>query len=109
MTKEDCKKIFDEMSNKEQAEFLLIFGHQMTIMAREAYEFQGPGVTIPRLLRDINEMNHRVYPQALSLIFSEKPEFPNDVIFSWLIGEDKPELQRASLYAFEKALHLKNT
>src|SRR5206468_1553003 len=58
-TQEDCEKALAGMSSQTQAQFLAGLGHIYTVFARDSYEFQGPGVTNPRLLRDFNEVHHR--------------------------------------------------
>ena len=105
----ECQRILDSLPNDDQAKLLLLYGHQMTIIARDAYEFQGSGVIDPRLLRDINEINHRLFLQVKSLVFGEEPEFPNEVIASWIMGEDKPKLQKMCSHAIEYAIQIKNT
>ena len=103
-------KELESLSSKEQISLLLTYGHQLSVLARTAYEFQGPGVVKPRLLRDVNEINHRIYPQVKSLISSKSPEFPISEISSWISGEGRNEdTQNASIQAFERALSLCNT
>jgi len=103
-------KTFESLNISEQIELLLTYGHQLTVLARTAYEFQGPGVEKPRLLRDINEINHRIYPQVHSLINNKKPDFTHTDISSWISGEDRnEETQKTSIQAFERALSLCNT
>jgi hypothetical protein len=105
MTEHDCERILGEMSGVEQARFLARLGHCLTIVGREAYEFQGPEVTNARLLRDLNEIYHRIYAQIASLAFGGSPAFPPDVLASWLMAEEKSEqLQQSCLTAFERAL-----
>ena len=105
LTQQDCEKALAEMSPKMQAAFLAKLGHAYTVSARESYEFQGPGVTNPRVLRDFNEVHHRVYAQLSALLAQDKGAFPPDVLASWLCGEGKDEAFRtASLNAFEHCL-----
>jgi hypothetical protein len=105
MTQQDCERILGEMSAPEQSQFLARLGHCLTVVGREAYEFQGPGVTDARLLRDLNEIHHRIYAQLGSLAAAGSQAFPPDVLASWLAAEDKSEqLQQSCLMAFERAL-----
>lgn len=109
MTQDEIQMFLEGLSNRQQAQLLAVYGHQLTIMARDAYEFQGPGVTKPRLLRDVNEINHRIFPQIRSLYSEEKAALPLDALASWISGEDKPEVKIASIQAFERALSLCST
>lgn len=104
LSQKDCEILLSEMSASEQAHFLSILGHSLTVLARGAYEFQGPGVTNPRLLRDLNEIHHRIYAQMAGLIQNEKETFPPDVLASWVTAEDKPYLQASCIEAFERSL-----
>jgi hypothetical protein len=110
MNHEKILKVLESLSSKEQISLLLAYGHQLSVLARTAYEFQGTGVEKPRLLRDVNEINHRIYPQVNSLVSSKSPELPNSEISSWISGEGRnEETQNASTQAFERALSLCNT
>ena len=109
MTQEEIQRVLEDMPNNLQALLLSVYGHQLTIMARDAYEFQGPGVTKPRLLRDVNEINHRLFPQIRSLYSDDKTVLPPDVLASWIAGEERPSVKNASIQAFERALSLCST
>ena len=104
MTQQDCEKTLRSLSVAEQSQLLSLFGHELTVLGRSSYEFQGPGVTDPRLLRDLNEIQHRVYGQLASLTRCGQPDFPADILASWLFGEEKPHLQQGLASAFERAL-----
>jgi len=105
MTQSDCEKILEAMTAAEQVHFLSVLGHTLTIVARDAYEFQAPGVTNPRLLRDLNEIHHRIYPQIKSLLGQGKPVFGQESMASWLLGKERSaQLQKACLWAFEESL-----
>ena len=104
MTQQDCEKLLSTLSAAEQSRLLALVGHELTILGRSAYEFQGPGVTDPRLLRDLNEIQHRVHGQLFSLTQRGKPDFSPDLLASWLFAEGKPHLQQGLSFAFERAV-----
>ena len=104
MTQQDCEKLLSTLSAAEQSRLLALVGHELTILGRSAYEFQGPGVTDPRLLRDLNEIQHRVHGQIFSLARRGEPDFPADLMASWLFGEGKPHLQTGLALAFQRAV-----
>lgn len=104
ITLETSEELLSSMSDLEQSQLLAIFGHELTILGRNAYEFQGPGVTSPRLLRDINEIQHRVFGQLISLTRNRQPTFSPDILASWLLGEGKPHLQPSLTQTFERAI-----
>ncbi|MFP5389976.1 MAG: hypothetical protein ACLGI6_00290 [Gammaproteobacteria bacterium] len=102
LTQQDCARALADMSTQELALFLARLGHMCTIFAREAYEFQGPGVTDPYLLRDFNELHHRVYSQLAALLRDSQAVFPPEALASWLSGEGRSETFRAAaMNAFE--------
>jgi hypothetical protein len=105
ITQQDCEKVLSDMPAETQAKFLAKLGHFLTVIAREAYEFQGPGVTNPRMLRDFNELHHRIYSQINGLVSNGTANFPPDVLASWLCGEERAEeFQNTCLMAFEQCL-----
>lgn len=106
MNQSEIQKTLEELSNTEQAHLLLMYGHQLTVMARDAYEFQGLGITKPRLLRDINEIYHRLFPQIEAISHKGKAIFPYEEMASWIAGVGRPSVQNASINAFERALTL---
>lgn len=101
----DCERALALMPPHEQAIFLCHLGHKLTVAGRFAYEFQAPGVTNPRLLRDLNEIHHRIYPQIRGLLQLGTGPFDAESLSAWLAGEDRSqELQSACLSAFEQCL-----
>ena len=105
LTQKDCERILEHMSERDQTAFLARLGHYLTVVGREAYDFQGPGVINPCWLRDLNEVHHRIYSQIRSLAVEGKKNFPADALASWLSGEGKPdEFRAACLFAFERCL-----
>jgi hypothetical protein len=104
MTPQDCEKLLSTLSVAEQSRLLALVGHELTILGRFAYEFQGPGVTDPRMLRDLNEIQHRLHGQLFSLLHRQRPDFSPDLLTSWLLAEDKPHLQKGLALAFERAV-----
>ena len=104
LTHHDCESALSVLSDGEQARFLALFGHELTILARTAYEFQAPGVIDPRLLRDLNEIHHRIYNQLSSLARDAKPSYSPDILASLLLAEHRTHLRPALSQAFGRAL-----
>ena len=92
------------MPASHQAHFLASLGHWITVVGRGAYEFQGPGVVDPRLLRDLNEVHHRIYAQLASIARDGRPQLDPESMASWLLGEEKPHLQERLAWAFDETL-----
>lgn len=110
MNTKDIKRELDKLDNYQKSVLLLTYGFQLTVMAREAYEFQGSGVEKPRLLRDSNEILHRVF-QALKEIETKSDKcFSLSGISHWISCEEKEgDIVSASKQAFSMALQKCNT
>jgi hypothetical protein len=87
-----------------QARTLLTFGHNLTIAARDTYEVQAAGVHAPQRLREINEIQHRVFAQVLALLMVDPHRYPDDVLLAMVLRHDDDHLQTQSLRAFGDAL-----
>lgn len=104
LTQHKVVDLFEVMPPERQIGFLLRLGHELTIQARSAYEFQGPGVTNPRLLRDLNEIHHRIYPQ-IRLIIEGQTDLEWDILSEWLLGKGRAaESKSACREAFKRAM-----
>ena len=106
ITPQECESLLSGMTDGELSKLLSFLGHELTIIARTAYEFQGPGVTDPRFLRDLNEIQHRVFGQLMAIARGKRSDYlPVDILVSWLLAENKPaRLKLEVAYAFERAL-----
>ena len=67
MEHDDIKRRFRTLPAEVQLLVLATFGHNLTIAARDTYEFQAPGVRAPQRLRDTNEIQHRLFGHILAL------------------------------------------
>lgn len=47
-------------SNADKAHFLAVLAHELTVSARGTYEVGTAGVSEPEMLREFNEIEHRV-------------------------------------------------
>jgi hypothetical protein len=91
------------MAPAEEAKFLARLGHWFTVIARDCYEFQAPGVVNPIKLRQINEIQHRVFAQIAGLVSKGERIFDPVVMVAWLTAEECDiELQDQCLEAFSR-------
>jgi hypothetical protein len=102
-TQQSCQELLESLTAGEQARLLKHVGFELTVLARSAYEFQGPGVADPRLLRDLNEIQHRIFGQLASFT-QQRPDFTPEGMAAWLLGEGKPHLQGRLAKAFDTAV-----
>ena len=105
MKNEEIQIELDKRNTHQKVLLLLSYGHQLTVMSREAYEFQGPGVTNPRLLRDANEILHRVFQALTELQLQSENCFSLSGISHWISCEERTgSIVQASNQAFSMAL-----
>ena len=61
LTQTECEEALAAMLPEEETIFLAHLGHLLTVVARETYEAQELGVKNSIILRELNEMHHRIY------------------------------------------------
>jgi hypothetical protein len=92
MSTEDIQKELDKRDARQKAVLLLTYGHQLTVMARDAYEFQGPGVARPRLLRDSNEILLEYFRRSESWKRNLRSAFPYQASLTGSLVMKKAEI-----------------
>jgi hypothetical protein len=95
---------FQQLPAEKQIRVLAAFGHNLTIAARDTYEFQAPGVRAPERLRHINEIQHRVLAHMLALIVQDARRYPADSLLSIALEYGDEHLQVQTLRALADAL-----
>jgi hypothetical protein len=96
---------FQQLSADKQMRVLAAFGHNLTIAARDTYEFQAPGVRVPERLRSINEIQHRVLAHILALATQDARRYPDDTLLTIALAEGDEHLRAQTLWALEDALN----
>lgn len=104
MEHEDIKRRFRNLTPDAQLRVLAALGHNLTIAARDTYEFQAPGVRAPQRLRDINEIQHRVFEHILALATVDKWRYPDDDLISIVLELGDEHVRAQSLWALQDAL-----
>jgi hypothetical protein len=104
MENEEAKRRFRGLPPDAQLRVLATFGHNLTIAARDTYEFQAPGVRAPQRLRDINEIQHRVLAHILALASVNKWRYPDDDLLSIVFELGDDHVRSQSLWALDDAL-----
>lgn len=97
-------KAFEALSQSERIRFFALFGHNMTIAARDTYEFQAPGVRAPQRLRAINELQHRVLGQLHALTIQGAWLRSDQAILSIMLEHEDEHLRGQASWAFERAM-----
>ena len=92
---------FQALPSSEQARFLASFAHALTIVAREGYDFESDGLAVPKLLRHINEIQHRVLGFLVSRLGPE-PQAWHEEIFATMTKSNFPSLTSRLQWAFNR-------
>lgn len=104
MDREEPARRYSSYLPEQQIRLLAGFGHNLTIAARDTYDFQAPGVRDPERLRQINEVHHRVFAHIRALTSSNEWRYPDDVLISILLEHEDKHLAEQTLWAFEEAI-----
>lgn len=104
MTLDDCRNVLEPMTRDERVVFLAEYGHELTILARCTYTEKTSGVTHPRLLRELNEIQHRIFNQIISLRRGRDEGYPLDVLVKILLAEHRPALRSSLDTAFARTV-----
>ena len=105
MTHSEIEKTLSNLSNHKKMMVLLDYGHELTISARDGYEVQGNSLTKPRLLREINEIMHRIFQAAKEIEIKTDQCFSLSSIGHWISCEERnQDLQKESINCFKRAL-----
>lgn len=88
---EEAVNFFSHLSNAEEVEFLAVFGHELTIAARDAYDVGTENIVNQPKIRRINEIQHRIFLQILSLVKRNEKCYADDILVRMILehAEDK--------------------
>jgi hypothetical protein len=104
MTQSQCESTLNCMSPLDEASFLAFLGNWLTIVGRDSYVVQSSDVQDIVPLRELNEINHRIYAQIRSILTNGVGDMSSEIMTAWVTGEGKSmEFRRSCFYAFEKA------
>ena len=95
---------FSKLATEAQLRLLARFGHNLTIAARDTYEFQAPGVRDPQRLRQLNEIQHRVLGHMLSLMTPGAWRYSDDALMSIMLDHEDEHLKAQAKWAFDDAV-----
>ena len=100
---EEAIAFFSALSVEEQKNFLVQLSHELTMLARDAYEIGTQDFTNPSQVRAVNEIQHRIASHLLALIKNDTNRYPDETLVKIIIehSQDKTfELKATS--AFEQ-------
>jgi len=81
MNTKEALEIFSDLSSEEKANFLARLAFELTIMARDTYEVGTDDLTNPKLMRSINEIQHRILSQLSAILRNDKNRYPDEVFW----------------------------
>ena len=80
MSVDEAIAIFSSYSLQEKKEFLTHLLYELTIIARDSYEAGQDGLTNPRRVRRINEVQHSVSAFLWALLRHDARRYPDDIL-----------------------------
>lgn len=102
----DAAASFSALEPEEQARFLALLAHELTVAARDAYEVGADGLNDPARARAINEVQHRVTGHLVALLRGDPARYPDDVLFGIVLEQQDAALRQRLLEAFDRAVSL---
>jgi hypothetical protein len=104
MTVEEAITVFSSYSAEEKKEFVAQLMHDLTVVARDGYEVGAEGLTNPRRVRKINEIQHRLSSFLRSLLRDDPRRYPDELIVRMALeAPEDEEFARQLARAFESA------
>jgi hypothetical protein len=104
MELDELKRRFSGLPPEIQLRVLATLGHNLKIAAGDIYEFQAPGVLAPQRLRDINEIQRRVFGHIVALATEKETRYPDDDVISIILDFGDEDMRAQSLWALQDAL-----
>jgi hypothetical protein len=95
MNIEEVMETYSKMPVADQALCLALYGYELTILARDAYEPGTDDVKNPRWLRRLNEIQHRILGHILKLFNDDRARYPDDVFLNIVIPEENSFFSRS--------------
>lgn len=103
MNRTEATLVFNHLSSDEQTKFLALFSHNLTVLARDSYEVGTENITKPFLIREINEIQHRVSMQIYLLLENSSERYPDDVLMQIFLEHSENTVFEAEMIrAFEQ-------
>jgi hypothetical protein len=103
MTADEAIAVFSAYSPGEKAEFLAGLIYELTIIAREGYEFDGEGLINPYHVRRANELQHRLSAFLWALLREDPKRYPDEFIVRLALEQpDDPAFGRKLSEAFAR-------
>ncbi len=87
MTVDEAIAVFSSYSRAEQKEFLAHLMYELTVIARDNYEAGQDGLTDPRRVRRVNEVQHRVSAFLWALLRNDPQRYPDDVLIKIILEQ----------------------
>jgi hypothetical protein len=86
LTQERIRRTYSRMAPAEQARFLALLAHNLTVSARYWYPTEEDHLAPPGSLMAINELQHTVTGQLTKLLWDDDKRYPDDVFIDILFS-----------------------
>jgi hypothetical protein len=92
---------FIALQSGERATFLARVAHNLTVVAREYYEFQAPGVTDPLRLREMNELQHHVTSYLSHVLSGTEDQHWAPFIIERMLSNRDPAICKSARWVWQ--------
>ncbi len=105
MTVDEAISVFISYPSEEKEEFLAHLMYELTVLARGTYEVGQEGLTNPRQMRRLNEVQHRVSAFLLALLRNDLKRYPDDLLVKIVLEHPEDnDLERQLSDAFARLM-----
>ena len=91
------------LDSQRQVSFLTALSHGLTVAAREAYVPQADAFEHPRLMRNVNEIQHRVAACTLQILYGETNESFVRAMAGWVLRDSVKEFRGSLRWTWNRA------
>lgn len=91
------------LDSQRQVLFLTALSHDLTVAAREAYVPQTEELEHPRLIRNVNEIQHRVAACTLQILYGETNESFVRGMAAWVLRDSVKEFRGSLRWTWNRA------
>jgi hypothetical protein len=92
MTTDEAIALFSSYSPSEKKEFLAQLMYELTVVARDSYEAGEDGLTNPRRVRRINEVQHCLSAFLGKLLRDDPQRYPDEVLVRIVLEQPEDDV-----------------
>jgi hypothetical protein len=104
MSDEEAIRRFSGLSEPKQTLVLARFAWELTVLARDGYQPGSDQIANGALVRDLNELQHRVTSAIVDRLSSRKERYPDEVLVRMCVEAGNTPAARSTALVFKRIL-----